>query len=139
MVNKSEPPSEHIFKEGAHSLVKRERSPPKRHVVEHQMNDIAVWEVYYDAKGRYHRTSDRPAVIERDEDTGVVTREEYYEHGRLHRECRGDVMRPAVIVRDPMTGLVTRAAGYVHGRFIGVTRTPDLRYDRPRPSCVVPR
>jgi hypothetical protein len=127
------------LKAPAKQLLARTRFPPKRHIVEYDgATGKAVWEAYYDDARRYHRTSDRPAVIERDVDTGVVTRKEYYEHGTLHREG----FRPSVIVRDPWSGLVIRAAYYIHGKYMALRTSADMgksAQDKSVPSLAGPR
>lgn len=62
-------------------------------------------------EGRQAGPRRRPALIERDDTTGIVTCEEWWQDGKPHREGG-----PALIRRDGMTGIVTHEEWWQDGK-----------------------
>lgn len=70
---------------------------------------IITQEIYC-LRGRRHRDG-KPALIERDNDTGAVTRAGWYQHGDLFRPEGG----PALVIVDPGTGVAMREEYRLYG------------------------
>jgi len=65
-------------------------------------------------------------IIARDPMTDVVTWEEWYENGKLHREDG-----PAVILRDGETGEVYHQSRYLNGREVTFSDKPLVQISCP--------
>lgn len=83
-----------------------------------------VW-IFPDGVGK-HSFDDHPASINIDPDSGVITSEEYYDCGIMHREGG-----PAEIHRDAKTGGVTFTAYYKDGRMHRYDDRPALEFFSP--------
>lgn len=64
-----------------------------------------------------------PAITERDENTGVIVREEYWIANYLHRDSN----KPAIIYRDAGSGEVTHQFFYEHGQELDTSNIPNIQ------------
>lgn len=106
-------------------IVRREGDLPSSVAIDVETG-IELFREWTSTDGSVSRLEGKPAVITTDLETGVVIKEQYWEHGKPHR-----LGGPADIERDRSTGKVTSARFFERGKEIAAPEHPGHKPPQP--------